>query len=58
MVAGKEDMLLARVPGGQGYEEVDDTAGVRATVAVVAEKDDEGGVEIGLGDASFEIRPK
>lgn len=42
VVPGEEDMLLAGIPGGQGDEEIDDTAGVRAAVAVVAKEDDQG----------------
>lgn len=57
VVAGKEDVLLPRVTGGQRHEEIDDLAGVGTAVAVVAEEDYGGGFEFGSVDAAFEVRP-
>lgn len=51
-------MGLIWVFGGQRDEEIDDSLGVGATVAVVAEEDDEGGVEMGRVDLGLEIGPE
>ena len=51
-------MGLVRVRGGQANEEVDDLAGVWPTVAVVAEEDDERGLEVLWVDLGPEVRPE
>ncbi|KAM0997012.1 hypothetical protein ACFX13_007009 [Malus domestica] len=44
--AGEDYVLLIWVLGGQGDEKIDDFFGIRATVAVIAKKNNEGGGEI------------
>lgn len=51
-------MGLVRVHGGQAKEEVDDLAGVRPAVAVVAEEDDERGLEVLWVDEGLEVGPE
>lgn len=51
-------MGLVRVRGVQGDEEVDDLTGVGSTVTVVAEEDDECGLEILWVDVGLEVGPK
>lgn len=58
MVAAQEDVPLPRVPRRQGRQEINDAAGVGASVAVVAEEDYGGGFELGSVDAAFEVRPQ
>lgn len=58
VVSGQEHVGLVRVRGAQGDEEVDDVAGVGSTVTVVAEEDDECGLEILWVDVGLEVGPK
>jgi len=58
VVAAEEHVGLVRVRGGQANEEVDDLAGVWPTVAVVAEEDDERGLEVLWVDLGLEVGPE
>lgn len=58
VVARQEHVLLARVLGRQRYEEVEDLAGVGPAVAVVAEEDDDGGLEGPAADVGLEVGPE
>lgn len=45
MVTTEEDVGLVGVFGREGDEEINDLSGMGTSVAVVAQEDDEGGVE-------------
>lgn len=51
-------MGLVRVAGGKRDEELDNLAGLRTAVAVVAEEDDGGGGELGGADCGLEVGPE
>lgn len=51
-------MGLFGVFGGKMDEEIDDFASVGASVAVISQKDDQGGLEIGGADLGLEIGPE
>ena len=51
-------MGLVWVLAGKIDEKIDDVASFGASVAVIAEEDDEGGGEIGWADLGLEIEPE
>lgn len=58
VVAAEEHVGLVRVRGGQAKEEVDDLAGVRPAIAVVAEEYDERGLEVLWVDVGLKVGPE
>lgn len=58
VVAGEEHVALVRVAGGKRDEEIEDLAGVWTPVAVIAEEDYGGGLEVGRVDGVFEVGPE
>lgn len=58
VVAGEEHVALVRVAGGKRDEEIEDLAGVWTPVAVIAEEDYGGGLEVGRVDGDFEVGPE